>query len=100
MNKIIIIRPDGTTTTKDDMPPPSLKELQEWVEGYIELLTWPTNNIRLDGEPIQAYVNEEGLFDDLPINSQASDILVVDGWNMDDPLCGTVVILTGSAKCE
>lgn len=62
---------------------PTIKETQNFVEGYIEILSLK------DGS--QMVVNEEeGLFD-LPVNRQAS---LIAGQH----IVGNVLILKGSAK--
>ena len=43
---------------------PTLKETQEFVKGYIEVITLPNDDILV--------INEEGKLKDLPYNSKAS----------------------------
>jgi hypothetical protein len=100
MGKVIIYTADGEVTIEENASPPSLDELQTLVDGYIELLTWPTHNVQFDDEPAQFYVNEEGLIRGLPVNEKGSALAAVDLWNMGRPLVGTVVVLTGDACCE
>lgn len=62
---------------------PSLKELQELVKGYIEVVP-----ISLGTTPAQLIVNEEGMIKDMPYNLLASSIA---GCN----IYGPAVILEG-----
>ena len=50
-------------TPKHDTPW-ELSQLQDWVGGYIELVNQDSDGI--------AYANEEGLLEDLPVNTKAS----------------------------
>lgn len=63
-NNVITITPDGHVTADcfDEVAP--LEYLQKKVEGYIEIACEGTHN----GEKWVAYVNEEGLLNNLPNN--------------------------------
>lgn len=64
---------------------PTLKELQEIVEGYIEVINLPGD--------IQMIVNEEGKLYDLDINLQASILAK-------QTIVGNVALLTGTAQLK
>lgn len=70
--KLYIIYPNGRTEEEDytgDEPP--LETLQAHVQGYIEAYPGMVNykgNLRV------AYINEEGLLNDLPYNRFASQL--------------------------
>lgn len=44
----------------------SLEEMQEYVDGWIEMIWLPNNQVMI--------VNEEGLLNNLPLNAKASKI--------------------------
>lgn len=69
---------------------PSLKEAQDFVDGYVEHLELK------DG--VQMLINDEGLYrDDLPVNDIATKILKESGYRMVAPIKGKCIILSGSA---
>lgn len=61
-----ILKVDGSS--KDIAENPSLKELQEAVGGYIELVGIPGRN----DDYVAMYVNEDGLRQELELNQMAS----------------------------
>ncbi len=65
---------------------PTLKEAQEFIAGYIELMT-----VR-DGK-MQILCNEDGVIDGLEVNDEASSIA---GF----PIVGNAIILTESAMWD
>jgi Domain of unknown function (DUF3846) len=70
--KLVIIYPDGTRTEEPysgDEPP--LETLQGHVKGYIEVVP---GMVKFDEGLRVAYINEEGLLEDLPVNPYASRI--------------------------
>lgn len=79
MGKATIIRVDGSEEVLDHKP--TLKEAQEIVGGFIELLKVPHN--------ITLVLNEEGRIFSLPKNERASRLF--SPWN----LVGNVIVLEG-----
>lgn len=73
---------------------PNLKQLQEMVGGYIQLL-----RIIFNGKECQMIINEEGKLINLPFNEQATKILQASapkiGYFPNDYVAGTAVILEG-----
>ena len=71
--KMLVIYPNGQTTEEDysgDEPP--LESLQAHVQGYIEAIP---GMVRYKDQLCVAYVNEEGLLRDLPVNHYASRLV-------------------------
>jgi hypothetical protein len=86
---------DGTVTSTEAKSPPSLEELQKYVEGYIEVV-----NVLVDDEPTQMIVNEEGLLRRLPVNVTASKHYATYALKEmrcfpPTPICGNAVLLRG-----
>lgn len=79
---IKIIYTDGAVVVLDPDEPPTLEQMQGWVEGYIEPVPDQT------GVADQVFVNEEGRIKDLPLNVPASNLL-------SQYLYGNAVLLTG-----
>ena len=80
--------------------PPSLKEMQRMVGGYVELVTrW--NAFNAEGEPIphQLFANEEGRLMGLPYNAEASELWaqVAGSGVASCALVGNCVLLLGPA---
>ena len=69
--------------------PPTLKELQEKVQGYVEVLPLK------DGT--QLCVNEDGMPLQLPLNKKATDISLEVG-PYGDPIVGNAVLLKEKAR--
>lgn len=67
---------------------PNLKQLQEIVGGYIEII-----RVIFNGKQCQMIINEEGKLINLPLNLQATKILQASAPN--DYIVGTAVILEG-----
>ena len=81
--KVILLKADGT---RQDLTPeknPDLKQMQDWVGGYIEVI-----HVSFEGKKVPMVVNEEGLIHRLPLNYQAGRIAGC-------PIVGDVFILVG-----
>ena len=96
MGQVIVVKVDGTVIERTQDTPPTLAEMQEMVGGYVEILPWPSANVLYKGERAQYYGDEEGIVKRLPTNAKASRLTYVQEW-LGYPLCGDLVILTGSA---
>lgn len=78
MNIIEVIKTDGTIEKIEMEKQPNLKQVQEWVGGYVERINHYPNRYTLEklkNTEIafeECYVNEEGLLENLPYNSEAS----------------------------
>lgn len=70
---------------------PRLTVLNELVGGYIEAI---------HGPGWHAYINEEGKWENLPVNLPATQFAGANGWYGGDHLVGTVVFLGGSGPHE
>ena len=71
MNLIEIVKVDGTIEKVTTEQQPTLKEVQDWVGGYVERVSaFPMDGLKRDF--VELYVNEEGRLDGLPVNEQAS----------------------------
>ena len=76
---------------------PTLKEMQEFVGGYIQVVTGINGN-----EDI--VINEEGKLKGLPMNVVATTMYLGEDWNDDtsamanDFLVGNAMILKGKAR--
>lgn len=82
---LILFKPDGSTDSRVCAgKKATLKELQDAVGGYIELI-----RVRHEGKVRDAYVNENGRFDGLPHNAQATTMASEFGYG---PLVGNAVI--------
>ena len=66
MNQIIVLYPNGDVTPITQKEIPTLKQVQDWVKGYVELVSIDPNFGH------EMYVNEEGILDGLPENRFAS----------------------------
>jgi len=66
MNQILVIHTDGGITPIQQEAPPTLKQVQDWVKGYVQ----PVGIDPTFGK--EMYVNEEGLLDNLPENKFAT----------------------------
>lgn len=98
MGKMLILKPVSLghligvhRNFKKITQPPTLKELQEIVEGYIEIV-----DILYKDKPCQMIVNEDGKLKDLPINSKATEIYVKSArlsGHTPDVIFGNVVVL-------
>ena len=86
--RVVLLKADGT---REDLRPekkPTLKQMQAWVGGYIEVIR---AGIRFQGEAAVLVVNEEGRMHGLPPNKQATfhfgfpivgDVFVLIGWRL------------------
>jgi Domain of unknown function (DUF3846) len=81
---LVLITPDGKITAHPG--PFILEQVQAWVGGYVELV-----RLSYAGRVREAYVNEEGKLDALPLNQAATDMLVPP-LRGHDVLVGTVVV--------
>ena len=81
--KAILLKADGIRQDLTPKEKPTLKEMQDWVGGYIEIV-----RVNFEGKKVPMVVNEEGLIHRLPINYQASRIA-------GSPIVGDVFILIG-----
>jgi len=72
---------DGMITVFEDKPP-SLREVQELVGGYVERVMYNSRD--------QLYVDEDGLHKQLELNIEASELV-------GGPIVGHAVLLTGEA---
>ena len=100
MGKIIILKTDGTDEQKTANESPTLEQLQEIVDGYIELV-----NVFFGGKYEQMIVNEEGRLNGLPFNYRATSVyhcnyITHKGEVPYDPIVGNAVILTGNCKLD
>ena len=66
MNQILVIHTEGDVVPITQKEIPTLKQVQDWVKGYVEPVSIDPNF----GQ--EMYVNEEGLLEDLPENRFAS----------------------------
>jgi len=66
MHQIMLLHPDGGITPIMQKEIPTLKQVQDWVKGYVELVQINPNFGH------EMYVNEEGLLENLPDNKFAS----------------------------
>lgn len=62
----IVFKTDGTKE-EFEWQEPTLDQLQGFVGGFIELVY-----VRYEGEEREAYINEEGKLDGLPVNGLAT----------------------------
>ena len=69
---------------------PSLQAVQSFVGGHCEIAQ---NRLRVDGEPVQVLVNDEGRFNELPVNPTASHVCTT-------VIVGNAMILVGEARWE
>lgn len=88
---IKIAHTDKSPDHVDTLNPPSIEQLQEWVGGYIEITTVSTPT----DDNAQLVVNKDSNLLDLPINYYASMFY---SKGIDDPIVGTVVLLTNEHK--
>lgn len=68
--KLITVRPDGTRKEARLSHKPTLEELQAEVGGYIERV-----RVRIEGRVRDAFVNEDGIAENLPVNRPAMGLL-------------------------
>jgi hypothetical protein len=73
----------------DENKLPTLKETQEFVKGYIEVITLPNDDILV--------INEEGKLKDLPYNSKASEVWV-SHFGMTDAIVGNALLIKANAR--
>lgn len=66
MKKILLIKHDGEMEKIEQKESPTLRQMQEWVGGLVELVFVSPEFGK------QMYVNEEGMMKELPINYEAS----------------------------
>lgn len=82
----LLIKPDGTAEPVKPAEGKSftLKELQGFVGGYIELV-----RVEIEGYPFVAFINEEGKMNDLPLNVIATRI---SGLFPHDVIVGNMIV--------
>jgi len=85
----IVIAPDGGLSTSTE--PPTLSALQQAVGGYVEAIDLS------DGRLI-AWLNEDGMELDLPINHRAGNVLSILGATMATPVVLGSVAITGATE--
>lgn len=94
--RLVVIAPDGKTTSAPLDAAPSLDALQEAVGGYIEVV--PLFN-SYEGGPCVAFCNEEGKLDRLDYNPYATAAwrraLGFDPRARGDYLVGSIAIVCG-----
>lgn len=85
---------------RDVTVPPTLKELQELVGGYIEEVPGLDKILTADGiVPCVAYCDEEGKYKDYGVNGYATARWAAAlGFTPRDVLVGTVVIIVGDTS--
>ena len=93
-----IMAEDGSYQTviyNDKEHQPTLKQMQEFVGGYIQIID------NKDGD--QFIVDEEGRLKGKPVNPDASEMWLGPDWNPDDGfryLVGDVMVLQGEARVD
>lgn len=94
---LVIVRPDGSVTKTHVDKAPDLEELQQMVEGYIQLIPYFTT---YGGDTCRAYCDEEGKLRDKPYNRTATELWAKAFGHpiVGDRLVGTIVILAGPEK--
>ncbi|NIS77772.1 MAG: DUF3846 domain-containing protein [Deltaproteobacteria bacterium] len=100
MSEVIFLGTDDSIKISERDTPPPLKELQEQVDGNIELV-----HVLFRGEPAQLIVNEEGLMYHLPFNAMATGIYQRYWFEQHNtlhgnPIVGNAVLLTGGAQLD
>jgi hypothetical protein len=93
MNKLIVLKPDGTETIEERDDPLTLEEAQKLVGGYVERVPF---FMKYKGEPCVALCDEEGKLKGYETNYKAT----VEWWKTagvvgGDHLVGDIVILVG-----
>ena len=83
MNQIIVLYPNGDVTPITQKEIPTLKQVQDWVKGYVEPVSIDPNFGH------EMYVNEEGLLEGLPENRFASLVAR-------QPIVGNAVVFVNS----
>lgn len=70
--KLMIIKADGTRTTKEfEGAEPPLEDLQEAVGGYIEVVPM---RFTFEKRKARLFVNEDGIAKNLPLNQNATSL--------------------------
>lgn len=90
--KLITIRPDGTRKEVRLSAKPTLDQLQWEVDGYIERV-----RVRIEGRVRDAWVNEDGIAENLPINRPAMDLLAAP-FNPRNTLLGNLTVWVPDPK--
>lgn len=85
-----ILRPDGRKDIHDLPETGELTAMQEAVGGYIELVPYFET---FEGEPCEAYCNEEGKLHGLPVNGPATAYWRGQVKRLADVLVGNVIII-------
>lgn len=93
MNKLVILKADGTESITERDDPLSLAEAQELVGGYVERVPL---FLKFRGEPCVALCDEEGKLKHYPLNKKATQEWYKSiGTTAGDVLVGDIVILVG-----
>jgi hypothetical protein len=93
-----IMAEDGSYQTviyNDKEHQPTLKQMQDFVGGYIQIID------NKDGD--QFIIDEEGRLKGKPVNPDASEMWLGEDWNPDNDfrnLVGDVMVLRGEAKVD
>lgn len=91
--KLVVIYPNGTKEEESyEGDEPSLETLQGHVGGYIE--SYP-GMVTYEGRLCVAYINEEGLLNDLPYNPHASKLARI---GQGPGIVGNMVIIVPEMK--
>jgi hypothetical protein len=90
-NILVIIQPDGTETRETYTgEEPELEKLQKAVGGFIELV-----RVDFEGARRDAFVNEEGRLEGLPMKVRACEITGPYGYGV---IVGPIAILVPAVK--
>lgn len=93
MGTIAIQQPNKPRIRKHAVAPPSLKEVQEMVGGYVELV-WRGRTTT--GDVAQFFANEDGLSLELPPNPEGNVLFAETFGEMQTQIfVGAVVVLIG-----
>jgi hypothetical protein len=101
---MIIITSSGTRTEKPLVSPPTLKELQHAVQGYIEKVPYFDRYLHETGmRDCLVYCNEDGKLKQMPVNTEATRLWRLsatgdENSQLGDILVGHIVILIGDDR--
>tara|TARA_R100001163_G_C4870421_1_gene72466 strand:- start:40 stop:324 length:285 start_codon:yes stop_codon:yes gene_type:complete len=87
MFKYLIIDTDGEETHVESKEKPDLKEMQEMVGGYIEIVKCKYND-----EWKTMILNEEGKLRNLDLNTKATEMYSNNGIGIPDVIVGTAIL--------
>lgn len=91
------IKPDGTVATQrfETNKGAELKDLQAAVGGYIERV-----RVRFEGRVRDAFVNEDGLAQGLPVNARAMELLARPFDPAYNVIVGNLAVFVADAKAK